>query len=229
VGKEYLDIPFEIKSDTIGEDGTFEGYGSMFGGEPDSYGDIVVKGAFKSSLKQGGRNKNGIALLWQHDYKQPIGTWLIIKEDEIGLYVKGKLTRGVTKAEDALLLLRDDAIKGLSIGYEVEDYEIIKDKKTNKNIRYLKRINLWEVSLVTFPALVRAQVTGVKAIENAKTERELETALRDAGLSRKESLIIVNRCKPYLRGIKVQKNMLNNILYLLRDMNKQFENFEADK
>ena len=222
--KEYLDIPFEVKDGSMNEDGTFEGYGSMFGGEPDSYNDIVVRGAFKDSVEAGGRNGSGVAMLWQHDSHQPIGKWISIQEDRKGLHVIGKLTRGVQKADEAYLLIRDKALKGLSIGYEVEDYRIVDDKEKNKRIRYLKKVNLWEISPVTFPALTRAQITGVKAIEEAKNERELETALRDAGLSKKQSLIVVNRCKPYLRGIKVQENGLKDIHSLLMNMNATFKN-----
>jgi len=216
--KEYLDVPFEIKASSILDDGTFEGYGSMFGGEPDAYGDIVVKGAFKDSLAAGGRNGTGIAMLWQHDPKQPIGVYKEIEEDKKGLHLIGKLTRGVQKADEAHLLMKDGALKGLSIGYDVQDYSIEEDKKLNKRTRYLKKVELWEISPVTFPAAVRAQITNVKAIEEAKTERELEAALRDAGLSIKESALLVSRCKPYLRDVN-EKQALREAFKELRMMN----------
>ena len=221
MAKEYMDMPFEVKTEDVDEQsGIFKGYGSTFGGKPDSYGDVIVEGAFKDSLMNGGRNGFGIGMLWQHDPKQPIGTWIELLENKKGLQVVGKLTKGVKQADEALLLMKDGALKGLSIGYDLEKggYEYDNEKK----IRYLKKINLWEISPVTFPANTRAQITTVKAIENAKTERELETALRDAGLSQKQALIMVSRCKPYLRGIREQKNM-KDILSTLRSVNVSIE------
>lgn len=209
----YLDVAFETKE--LSDDGTFEGYASMFGGEPDSYGDVVKKGAFKDSIAAGGRNGFGISMLWQHDPKMPIGVWKEMNEDNKGLHVVGKLTRGVQKADEAYLLMKDKALKGMSIGYELEDYEIVEDKKTNKRTRYLKKVNLWEISPVTFPALVRAQITNVKsAIRDAKDERSLEAALREAGLSNGEARDIVFMCKPYLRGITEDASIQDSLKYL---------------
>lgn len=226
--KEYLDVPFEIKADTILDDGTFEGYGSMFGGEPDSYGDVVLKGAFTETLKNRGRNGFGVAMLWQHDPKQPIGVYKSIEEDKKGLHLIGKLTRGVQKADEAHLLMKDDALKGLSIGYDVIDYEIVDDKKLNKRTRYLKKLELWEISPVTFPALVRAQITNVKeAIRAATGERELERALREAGLSDGLAKDVVFMCKPYLREIQECKNF--DILSELKKFNSDFANHFSEE
>lgn len=219
MGHEYLDVPFEIK-EVDNQTGIFKGYASTFGGKPDSYGDVIVRGAFKDTLEKGGRNGFGIAMLWQHENHSPIGTWLEISEDEKGLPVVGKLTKGVTQAEEAILLLKDKALRGLSIGYNVDRDGYEYDDK--KKIRYLKKIELWEISLVTFPANIRARITTVKAIEQAKTERELEKALRDAGLSQKESLIVVNRCKPYLREIREHKTW-NDTLSYVKELSLQSE------
>ena len=159
-------------------------------------------------------------MLWSHDSKLPIGTWVELEENKKGLRVTGKLTKGVKQADEALLLMRDKALSGLSIGYDLKNGDYEYDDK--KGIRYLKRVNLWEISPVVFPANTRAQITGVKAIEDAKTERELETALRDAGLSQKQALIMVSRCKPYLREIRERKS-LKDILSVLHSVNTQME------
>lgn len=221
MSNDFIDVPFEIKGLT--DDGTFEGYGSMFGGEPDAYGDVVVKGAFKKSISKGGRNGFGIAMLYQHDPKQPIGTWQMLKEDDQGLYVKGKLIRGVQKADEAYLLMKEKALRGLSIGYDTLDHEIVEDKKRNTRTRYLKEVNLWEISPVTFPALVRAQITNVKdAIRSAKNERDLEAALREAGLSYGQAKDVAFMCKPYLRGIvEEQRQGIKDILQGFSKWNKE--------
>lgn len=190
---EKLDFGFEIKEADIKEDGTFEGYGSTFGGDPDSYGDVIAQGAFQKSLQKGGRNGTGIAMLWQHDYTQPVGTWRNIQEDSKGLAVAGKLIRAVRQGQEAYELLKAKAINALSIGFNTVDYEISKDTK----IRTLKEIELWEISLVTFPANVHATITGVKALQEAKNIRDFERILREAGLSSRQAVYICSLCKSH--------------------------------
>ena len=225
--KKFLNVAFEIKEDSIKEDGTFEGYASTFDGDPDSYGDVVLPGAFKNSIKRGGRNRTGIPMLWQHNSETPIGKWLQLSEDDKGLNTIGKLTRGVSKAEDAYFLLKDRAIQHYSIGY---DYERGQDGKPDKEaytfdkdsgIRYLKKLELWEISLVTFPANINATIVGVKDIENATTPRELEEVLREAGLTKEAAMLIVKLARPSLREAetktgKVDVNRLAGILADLR-------------
>lgn len=186
---DRLDCLFEVKQ--LAEDGTFSGYGSTFGGEPDSYGDVIAKGAFSKSLAKGGRNGTGIAMLWQHNSDQPIGVWPSISEDSKGLAVEGKLAVDTALGKDAYTLLKMGAIKGLSIGYNTIDFEY----NTESKIRTLKEIELWEISLVTFPANTNATITGIKAFEEAQNIREFEKALRDAGLSIKQAKYIIHLCQ----------------------------------
>ena len=201
MSKEYLDCEFIIETKDISEDGTFGGYASVFGGEPDSYRDVVKRGAFMETLSKGGRNGFGVAMLWQHDAKQPIGVWKRIEENNKGLQVEGQLTKGVKQADEAHLLMKAGALKGLSFGYDVPADGAEQDEK--KRIRYLKKVDLWEISPVTFPANTRSTITNVKfinqQIEEATTERELERILRDAGLPIEASKTVVSMAKPYLR------------------------------
>lgn len=177
---ETLDFSLEIKEGSVTEDGEFMGYASVFGGEPDSYGDVVSPGSFVSSLKQGGRNGSGIAMLWQHDPSLPIGVWKSVQEDARGLYVIGSVDKTVSPMGIPVYsLLKKGAIKGMSIGFRT----VLSNTDETTHIRTLKEIELWEISLVTFPASKRAQVISVKDIEAARTPRELEKALREAGLS----------------------------------------------
>ena len=199
---EKLDFAFEVKEADIKEDGIFSGYGSTFGGEPDSYGDVIAQGAFKNSLASGGRNRNGIALLWQHDSSQPIGVWQQMVEDSKGLAVQGKLALDTQLGKETYNLLKMGAIKGMSIGYNAKVWEYDKEK----DIRLLKEIELWEVSLVTFPANIHAQITGVKAFEEAQTIREFETALRDAGLSSKQAVYVISLCRDSFEKRRVSRD-----------------------
>ncbi len=139
----------------LSADGTFEGYASLFG-IVDLGGDEVVAGAFTKSLAQ--RNARNVRMLWQHDPTVPIGAWLSIEEDARGLKVKGRLNLAVARAREALALMRDGAVDGLSIGFRVKTAR----KTAGGGIRRLLELDLWEVSIVTFPMLPQARVTAVK-------------------------------------------------------------------
>ena len=213
---EYIDRPFEVKS--IDDDGNIEGYGSTFGGEPDAYGDVIEKGAFKDSIAEGGRNRTGIPILYQHDPAEPVGMWHEIAEDSKGLRLRGKLELELMMAKKAYILAKKKIITGLSIGFDTKNGLVEYDNQTG--IRTLKKINLWEVSLVTFPANINAQVVGVKSLFNAKTPRELEHALRDSGLSRQEALYIVAMCKGALRDSGANnKKEVQKVLNTLKEVN----------
>lgn len=179
----------EIRS--VSDAGEFEGHGSVFNVE-DSYGDIVVPGAFKRSLDEHKTEGTLPALLWQHDASQPIGYYSDMKEDATGLYVKGQILLETAKGKEAHALLKAKAIRGLSIGFVARDTS--RDEATG--IRKVKDVDLWEVSLVTFPANRAASVEQVKgAGVSIETERDLENFLRDAGKSKAEAKAIVARLR----------------------------------
>lgn len=149
---ETKDLAFEVKSFNEAA-GTFSGYLSVFDVE-DSYGDTVLKGAFKRTL----RNKKEFPLLWSHDVTMPIGGFTG-KEDATGLLIDGRLTLGVQKAQEARALMLDKVLKGLSIGYQTVKEEI--DSKSGK--RKLLEVNLWEGSICVFGACPGAEITEAKA------------------------------------------------------------------
>lgn len=215
---EMLDFVFEIKKEEVTPEGFFKGYASTFGGPPDSVNDIVLSGAFKKTLKNKGRNGNGIALLWSHDSRAPIGTWTSIREDDTGLSVEGIVEPQATpNGIPVLKIMRLGGVKGLSIGYNT----VLSEFDEKKRIRTIKEVELWEISLCTFPANTRASVTSVKNILEARTERELEDALRDAGLSRDASKYIVKLTKHGLReaGKEAEKTNISSVLSELRRVN----------
>ena len=181
---KHLDLPFKVKA--VSEDGLFSGYGSVFG-VLDSYKEIVVAGAFTESLKT-----RQPSLLWQHRSGEPIGIYTGVKEDAVGLHVEGKLALKTARGAEAYELLKMGAISGLSIGFQVRDESY--DRVTGINT--LKALDLWEVSLVTFPANDAARVTDVKSISEIKTLKDAEAYLRDAGgLSKSQALALVARIK----------------------------------
>lgn len=200
---ENKNITFEVKS--LKEDGTFEGYASTFGGL-DAYDDTIEPGAYAESIK----SKTPV-LLWQHDAADVIGMIEELKEDAHGLYMKARLlVEDIGKAKEAYALLKAKALSGLSIGFIPVEYWYEKsDKAKWGEIRHLKKIDLWEVSLVTFPADGGAGVTGVKSYADMGP-REIEDVLRDAGMSRKEAKSLISRCKELQRDAESNDHAHDN-------------------
>lgn len=162
---------FELKSTTA--EGVFEGYASIFD-EVDDGRDVIRPGAFASSLMA--RSPEGVKLLWQHNPAEPIGTIEEIREDERGLFVRARLETSVKRAKEALALMKAGALDGLSIGYHTVNSYV----EEKSGVRVLEELELWEVSLVTFPMQRMARVANFKGVTPA-TKREFEGFLRDAG------------------------------------------------
>ncbi len=139
----------------IEPDGTVEGYASLFG-EIDQARDMVMRGAFAATLTQRGVHR--IPMLFQHDPSEPVGVWLELREDHRGLYARGRLIPEVSRGRELLSLLRAGAIDGLSIGFRTVKGAI--DPRTR--VRRLIAVDLWEISIVTFPLLAGARVRAVK-------------------------------------------------------------------
>ena len=162
--------PVRLVPSDGGQGATVEGYASVFGAE-DRGGDLVMPGAFAPGLKAGRR----VAMLWQHDPKEPIGVWDEVAEDAHGLRVKGRLLEGVARAREAAALIAGGALDGLSIGYRT-----LRAERDGKGRRMLREVELWEVSLVTFPMLGEARVTAKGGEPGAAALRELAAALTRA-------------------------------------------------
>ncbi|MEY5098712.1 MAG: hypothetical protein RJA36_1431 [Pseudomonadota bacterium] len=158
------------------------GYASVFGGEPDSYKDVIAPGAYKAALDRYAGAKRHIPMRLQHD-SIVIGKWTTFREDGRGLYVEGELTPGHSVANDVAALLRHGAIDGLSIGYKA-----LKADRDAKGIRTLREIDLREVSIVDNPANPGTRVLSVKKADQIVTARDFEAWLReDGGFSRREA------------------------------------------
>lgn len=164
----------EWKVDDVDDDGTFEGYASVFG-VTDAYGDVIESGSFKKTIRE---QKGRVPILWQHDSWEPIGVSLELSEDDHGLKAKGQLVLPVRRATEAYELMKAGALKGLSIGYRPVKYLIEKENELGVR-RRLKEIELWEFSPVTFPANKHATVTNVKSGHLAELAHLLRE-LRDA-------------------------------------------------
>jgi HK97 family phage prohead protease len=151
----FKSVVTEMNADT--EKNIVQGYASIFG-NIDSHKDIVVQGAFKKTIQE---NNNRIKFLWQHDLYEPIGKPTIMQEDSKGLYFEAKISE-TDIGKKAMTLIKDGVLNEMSIGYDT-----IKDEfDTKKNVRLLKEIRLWEISVVTLASNSQAQITGAKKLDN---------------------------------------------------------------
>lgn len=150
------------------------GYASLFG-SPDQGGDVVQKGAYGSSLSRLSKSRHAVKMLWQHDPTRPIGVWDEVREDAKGLYVRGRLLLEVQAGREAHVLLAAGAIDGLSIGYRT-----IRSERATGGRRLLHEVELWEVSLVTFPMLPEARVLPEASDLDADLAQTLAETFREA-------------------------------------------------
>ena len=161
----------------MGDGAVIDGYASVFGLR-DRGGDVVMPGAYAASLKRMAAAGGRVRMLWQHDQGQPIGVWDEVFEDATGLRVKGRLLPEVAKGREAAALMAAGAVDGLSIGYRT-----IRAEKLPEGGRKLIELELWEVSLVTFPMLPAAKVLGKSDGLALEVTREFTRGLDAARLA----------------------------------------------
>ena len=177
---------FALQIKASGEEGSIEGYGSVFGVR-DNYDDVIVAGAFQASLAAHRAAGTMPAMLWQHDATEPIGIWTEIVEDAKGLRMKGMLALDTARGKEAYALLKMGALNGLSIGFMSKKWSYEGD------LRILAEVDLWEVSMVTFPANEAARITSVKSADDMSAPKDAERILREAGFSKSDATAFVSR------------------------------------
>ncbi len=134
-----------------GSEGFLSGYAALFG-DIDLSGDVIEPGAFAASVLA--RGVHGIRMLWQHDPSRPVGRWTAIREDRKGLYVEGRLALATMAGREAAGLVSAGALDGLSIGFRTK----LSRRGSGTMRRRLVTIDLWEISLVSFPMQERARL-----------------------------------------------------------------------
>lgn len=212
-----MEVAFNIKS--VDDAGRFTGYASVFD-VIDSYRDVVKKGAFQNSIATLKEKNRKLPILWMHDSSKPLGVYDEIKEDDHGLYVEGRLLiNDVVQAKEAHALMKAGAVTGMSIGYYLKKHESDQDKE----IWNLTEVDLFETSLVTFPACDEARIIDVKSkLQNGElpTLKEFEKFLRESGFSRTQAAAIANNGlsklhKEQSESVSV-KETLNDVLRILK-------------
>lgn len=192
--REYKSVSFDLES-ADEKTGEFSGYASVFGNVDDG-GDIVDKGAFSKTIVE---DFARIKILSQHDQCElPIGKPIELREDDKGLYIRGKISN-TQKGRDIQTLLKDGVLNELSIGYEAIDYEIGEEN----HVRHLKQIRLWEVSIVTWAMNDQATIDDVKS---------LAEELRAEAKSGKMSRARLNALKPFIAVVRELVEILSPFL-----------------
>ena len=211
---------FALHVKDVSEEGTFEGYGSIFN-NVDSYGEKVAPGAFGESLARHQREGTKPLMLWQHNSDEPIGVWENLAEDGKGLKGTGRFVLETARGREAHALLKAGAIRGLSIGYRELEAE------PDGNNRILKKLDLMEISVVSFPANRRANVTAVKSERMEEFARRLrdgdpmpikdfEDILREAGVPKSMAVAIASH--GYAKAIRSESegDKANEVAAFLR-------------
>ncbi|MFG1349086.1 HK97 family phage prohead protease [Xanthobacter autotrophicus] len=207
--KALAAVGLELRFDSA-KPGLITGYGSVFNVR-DTYGDVVAPGAFTASLADWKAKGRLPAMLWQHDSEDPIGRWTEMVEDARGLRCTGELLLSVPKGAEAYEHLKAQTIGGLSIGFRTIERTWNDDTDT----RTLNIVDLWEVSLVTFPACDPARIDGVKSAP--ATIREFEERLREElGFSHREARVIAERGFKASLGPRDEGGGLNDLTASIR-------------
>lgn len=200
--RKVRDFTLQVKEVT--DEGEFSGYGSVFD-VIDLYREVVAPGAFTQTLKDWEEEKRYPPALWQHMSHEPVGPFTKMLEDKKGLYLEGRLlVRDVQRAREARALMQANAISGLSIGFDV----VIDEWNKETQLLTLKQVNLWEVSIVTFPANEAARAEQVKSFfatlaHGLPSLSEFEGFLREAGFSKSQATHIASKgLGPLLREVE---------------------------
>ena len=191
IEKKFIDVGLEIKQDSIKQDeqfGFFEGYASTFG-NMDKHEDIIESGAFLQSLND--KKPSDIKMFWNHWSDNLIGSYLELKEDNKGLYVKGRINLMVEKGREAYALLKAGDLDRMSIGFRIKEA----NDNPDEDIRIIKKVDLFEISLVPIPANDLAEVVDVKSLDEIKTIKDVEAFLKSKGFSNNGSKKLISIVK----------------------------------
>lgn len=191
--REYKAFKFELESSD--ESGEFSGYAAVFGNR-DSGDDIIEKGAFSKTIRE---DFDRIKILALHnDCWLPVGKPIELREDEKGLFIRGKIS-DTSMGRDIQTLLKDGVLNELSIGYDAVAFDF--DSETG--VRHLKEIRLWEVSVVTWAMNDQARIEEVKSVAE-----DLRSEIKAGRLTRAR----IDALKPFIAVLRELADILGPFL-----------------
>lgn len=208
-----------MQEQTVQEDGFFSGYLAVFN-NIDSHGDVIRKGAFLKTIEEWNSKGKYPAIFWNHDPDEPIGVFTLMREDDKGLYVEGRLLiSDIVRAKSTYALMKVKAIDGMSIGYIT--IQATHDPQTM--IRELLELELVEGSIVAFPSNPNSLISSVKSkLQDGELPSlpEFEKFLRESGFSKTQATVIASKGLRHLlsesEGENEKANSISNALNILR-------------
>ncbi len=212
-------VYFKMQEQTVQEDGFFSGYLAVFN-NIDSHGDVIRKGAFLKTIEEWNSKGKYPAIFWNHDPDEPIGVFTLMREDEKGLYVEGRLLiSDIVRAKSTYALMKVKAIDGMSIGYIT--IQATHDPQTM--IRELIELELVEGSIVAFPSNPNSLISSVKSkLQDGELPSlpEFEKFLRESGFSKAQATVIASKGLRHLlsesEGENEKAKSISNALNILR-------------
>ncbi|HDG7210972.1 HK97 family phage prohead protease [Acinetobacter nosocomialis] len=212
-------VYFKMQEQTVQEDGFFSGYLAVFN-NIDSHGDVIRKGAFLKTIEEWNSKGKYPAIFWNHDPDEPIGVFTLMREDDKGLYVEGRLLiSDIVRAKSTYALMKVKAIDGMSIGYIT--IQATHDPQTM--IRELLELELVEGSIVAFPSNPNSLISSVKSkLQDGELPSlpEFEKFLRESGFSKTQATVIASKGLRHLlsesEGENEKANSISNALNILR-------------
>ena len=190
--KAFIEVPFALEMKELNADNKFfqfEGYASTFG-NIDRTDDVIVNGAFSKSIAQLQSDLKQLPILWQHDRDTPLGVYFEVKEDEKGLFVKGRMPKSDTFVSGRVIpQMEVGSITKMSIGFWIMEREYREDD----GVRIIKEADVFEISLVTLPANPKADITGMKSLDEVKTLADIESFLKSHNISNKQAETIISK------------------------------------
>lgn len=208
-----------MQEQTVQEDGFFSGYLAVFD-NIDSHGDVIRKGAFLKTIDEWKAKGKYPAIFWNHDPDEPIGVFTLMREDEKGLYVEGRLLiLDIVRAKSTYALMKVKAIDGMSIGYIT--IQATHDPQTM--IRELLELELVEGSIVAFPSNPNSLISSVKSkLQDGEMPSlpEFEKFLRESGFSKTQATVIASKGLRHLlsesEGENEKAKSISNALNILK-------------
>ena len=160
---------------SVNDEGIFEGYLSTYD-DVDSYGTYFMPGAWDRSIE---RFNSGevIPVLWSHDRSKPIGKFTELKSDDKGLWGRGKLTLEDPQAKIAYAHMKDGSVMGLSVGFEMDYDNVIYNRLLDA--LGIAEADLFECSVVVFPANTNAKITNFKSQNHDHGENKMEGSISE--------------------------------------------------
>lgn len=186
----------ELKFASDGDQAMVEGYASSFRTTPDRQGQQIAKGAFTKSLANHEKRGTRPSMLWAHKSSEVIGRWIDLREDAMGLFVRGRLNLAIGRARETAALIEAGDVGALSIGF----YNVKSHMKNDAEV--ITEAELVEVSIVHLGADDEARINP----NRLGSKQELTAFLQQSGLTKGAARRVASGGWPALETTKAERS-----------------------